>query len=138
MPPHIVSPLWLGLWNSASLSSPIPAPIIFFPIRRIFADQPANPHEPQRSNLGRSSVPVHVPGILNPNTGGLNLYGGLSVHICDPVLNSDSNVRVQYAWDVYCGCKGQLAPDPTVVAVTTYAGANKISRAPLSGNRSMM
>ncbi|PUU83366.1 hypothetical protein B9Z19DRAFT_1144587 [Tuber borchii] len=46
---------------------------------------------------------VHVPGILNPNTGGKNLHGELSVHICDPILNSDSNVRVQYAWDVYVG-----------------------------------
>ena len=23
------------------------------------------------------------------------------MHVCDPVLNSDTNVRVQYAWDVY-------------------------------------
>ena len=43
---------------------------------------------------------LHVPGILNPNTGGKILYGKLSVHISAPILNSDSNVRVQYAWDV--------------------------------------
>ena len=48
-----------------------------------------------------AGVLLHVPGILNPNTGGKNLYGELSVHIRAPILNSDSNVRVQYAWDVY-------------------------------------
>ena len=39
----------------------------------------------------------NVPSILNPNTEGKNSSGGLSVHIYDPALNSDSNVRVQYA-----------------------------------------
>ena len=48
-----------------------------------------------------SMATVTVPGILNPNTGGKNLYGELSVHIHAPILNSDSNVQVQYAWGVY-------------------------------------
>jgi len=49
----------------------------------------------------RGTSNLHVLGILNPNTGGKNLYGELSVHIRAPILNSDSNVLVQYAWDVY-------------------------------------
>ena len=52
----------------------------------------------------------HVPGILNPNTGGKNLYGELSVHIRKPILNPDSNVWVQYAWDVYHNSNCHLLP----------------------------
>jgi len=40
----------------------------------------------------RTIIWLHVPGILNPNTGGKSLYGELSVHIRAPILNSDSNV----------------------------------------------
>jgi len=44
------------------------------------------------------------------------------VHICDPVLTSDSNVRVQYSWDVYGAVVGngevlQLFAPPCILLI---------------------
>ena len=44
---------------------------------------------------------VQVTGIKNPNTGIKILYGKLSVRIRPPIQNSDSNVRVLYACNLY-------------------------------------